>query len=404
MVSRTRTRTPARRRLPRGPMRRAPQVRPPAPVGSHALRRDLFTSGDFLTLSSGQQLGPVTVTYETHGRLDPGRSNAVYICHALTGDAHVARFHDSDRPGWWDTMVGPGRPIDTNRYFVICANVLGGCAGTTGPWSRYTDGLPYGLRFPVISVKDITQVHRSLVAELGVKRLRAVIGGSLGAMQSLQWFLDAPKEACTFLVVAGSSKLSAENLAWNAIGRAAIRHDLSHGDRNGGGSPPGNGLGLARMVAHLTYLSEASLEAKFGRQRQEREGEETSHPAQFGAFSVERYLEHQAVSLVERFDALSYLYLTLAMDEFQPFQDQPHEDLAAAGSRVAIYSFSSDRLFGTNHSEIISNELTLRGASVNHYIDDSETVGHDAFLLESPWFLDQVRSHLEEVTPLVMRP
>lgn len=376
-------------------VRLAPSFQPPAPISPGALRRTLFTARRPLTLTSGRPLGPVTVTYETYGALNASRSNAVYVCHALTGDSHVARAHESDWPGWWDTVVGPGCPIDTDRYFVVCANVLGGCAGTTGPWSCSSDGLPFELRFPAVSVADIVHVHRALIAELAIDRLAAVIGGSLGAMQALQWFLESPQEAAAFLVIAGSSRLSAENLAWNAISRAAIRHDLTGAPRADGGSS--GGLGLARMVAHITYLSEKRLEAKFGHDRQKTEEGEATHPAMVGGFSIERYLEHQADSLESRFDVFSYLYLTLAMDEFQPFREDDRRDFSKSRSQVALYSFASDRLFGVHHSEVIDAELRRRGAAVSHCIDESDTIGHDAFLVDSPYFLGQIRSHFEGV-------
>jgi homoserine O-acetyltransferase len=367
----------------------------PAPVNSHARVCNLYGSGAPLRLRAGGVLSPVRVTYETWGKLDAARSNAVFVCHALTGDAHVARHHDGDEPGWWDVMVGPGRPIDTDRYYVICANSLGGCAGTTGPWSPGSDDRPLGAGFPEVHVEDMVRVHRRLLAELGIGRLRCVIGGSLGGMQTLQWFLQSPQEADAFFAIAASARLSAENLAWNAVSRAAIRADPLFADGcYGNNDGPAAGLGIARMIGHLMYLSEESLETKFGRAAR-RDPAAGAHPAVVGPFAVEQYLDHQARKLIDRFDANTYLYLTRAMDSFDPFTDVESLDDAHAETRVELFSFVSDRLFGVSHSNFIRAELKRRSTvAVSHYHETSRTVGHDAFLLYIPDFLDAVRERL----------
>jgi len=377
---------------------------PAAPVNAHARVCDVTSPGAPLRLRAGGVLDPVRATYETWGELDEAGSNAVFVCHALTGDAHVAKHHGADEPGWWDVMVGPGRPIDTSRYHVICANVLGGCGGTTGPWSPAPDGRPLGTTFPEVHVADMVHVHRRLLADLGIGRLRAVIGGSLGGMQALQWYLQAPQEADAFLVIAGSARLSADNLAWNAVSRAAILADPGFaGGHYLDDASPAVGLGIARMIGHLTYLSVESLETKFGRAPLRHPVRET-HPVMGPSFSVEGYLDHQARKLVDRFDANTYLYLMRAMDSFDPFHDLGPLDDDHARARVELFSFVGDRLFGPGHSDFIRAELERRAASVRHYREAVRTVGHDAFLLEVPTYLAAVRERLAPAPRRASRP
>lgn len=369
----------------------------PAPTGKHLSLAMPFPGDRPLQLSSGARLGPVQVAYETYGRLNDARDNAVFVCHALTGDSHPARHHTDDTPGWWETMVGPGRPVDTHRYFVICANVVGGCAGTTGPWATGPDGAPYGEAFPEVTVADMVGVHRALLAGLGVRRLRAVVGGSLGGMQTLEWLLRHPQDAEGFAVVAATARQSADNLAWNAVARHAIRSSaaVAAGPVREAGLRAG--LGTARMIAHLTYLSEQSLHRKFG--RAPRKGGTRTHPSSLvqGDFAVESYLEHQADKFLRRFDPRSYLQLIGAMDHFDAFAVPDRLNSAAAAPAVLLYSFASDRLFGPEHSDHIKAELAARGLAARHERDETSDIGNDAFLLDVPGFLATADRFLKDL-------
>ncbi|MBJ7456285.1 MAG: homoserine O-acetyltransferase, partial [Thermoleophilia bacterium] len=316
----------------------------------------LFTAERPLTLDSGATLGPVEVAFETYGTLDADRSNAVFVCHALTGDAHAAGHHgDPARRGWWDTIIGPGRPLDTDRFFVVCANLLGGCQGTTGPSSiDPSTGEPYGLRFPLMTVRDLVRVHRALTAHLGIERPLAAIGGSLGGMQVLQWALDAPDELGAALIICASSRLSAQNIAFSAVARESIMGDpdFRGGDYYGNGSAPDRGLSVARMLAHITYLSEESMRRKFGRRIQDAE------VPRFGFdvdFQVESYLQYQGAAFLKRFDANSYLYLSRVMDYFDAFADPvaTRRALSDTATRFLVMSFDSDWRFDTSHSREI---------------------------------------------------
>ena len=279
----------------------------------------LFDPTHPLVLASGERLDEVVVAYETYGRLNADRSNTVYICHALTGDAHSAGWRPGDRrPGWWETMIGPGKAIDTNRWFVVSSNLLGGCQGSTGPSSTNpATGEPWGLDFPLLDMADFVTVHRALVAHLGITQLHAVVGGSLGGMQALQWALTYPAELTNAVVIAASSRLTAQNIAFSAVGRQAIMRDENFlgGRFASEQTNPDVGLAIARMMAHITYTSEEGFQSKFGRNPQREE----SFPG-FGVdFAVEGYLQHQGETFLARFDALSYLYLTRVMDYFDPF-------------------------------------------------------------------------------------
>jgi homoserine O-acetyltransferase len=343
----------------------------------HAL---LFEHERPLELESGATLAPVEVAYETYGTLDADAGNAVFVCHALSGDAHAAGHHgDPSTRGWWDTIIGPGRPLDTDRFFVICPNLLGGCAGTTGPSS--TDprsGRAYGLRFPLFSVRDLVAVHRALLAHLGIRRLHAVVGGSLGGMQALQWALDCPEEVERAVLVCVSARLNAQNIALTAVARAAIMDDpdFQDGDYLDGPRRPENGLSLARKLGHITYLSVESMRRKFDRARRDGPGEPMTLASDF---EVEHYLDHQGKIFVERFDALSYIYLTRAMDYFDPFA-QAELDLARASTRFLAISFDSDWRFGSEHSRYIRDALYAGGVDVQH-VELSSPWGHDSFLL-----------------------
>lgn len=359
----------------------------------------LFDDDAPLTLESGAVLAPVEVAYETYGALDADGANAIFVCHALSGDAHAAGHHgDVSRRGWWDNLIGAGRPLDTDRYFVICANVLGGCQGTTGPSS--TDpvtGRPYGLRFPLLAMRDLVAVHRALLRRLGVGRLLAAIGGSLGGMQVLRWSLDHPGELGGALVIAASGRLSAQNIAFSAVARESIMRDpaFADGDYYGTAARPDRGLALARMIGHITYLSEESMRQKFGRRIQDAEEPRYGFDVDF---EVESYLHHQGQSFVERFDANTYLYLTRVMDYFDPFTDPAEvQQLVARGdTRYLVLSFDSDWRFSTEHAREIATELRSAGAPVT-FRELSAPHGHDSFLFPVPEYHRTIAGFLDQL-------
>jgi len=341
-------------------------------------------------LACGRALEHIDVAYETFGTLDASGANAVLICHALSGDAHVAATTtpDSSRPGWWEEMVGPGCPIDTERYFVICSNVLGGCSGTTGPGSVAPgQERPWGTRFPLVTIEDMVDVQAALLDHLGVRRLLAVVGGSMGGMQALAWTARYPERVRSAVVVAAAARLGAQAIAFNAIGRSAILADPAFADGDYAlESQPGDGLAIARMVGHVTYLSKEGMRAKFGRRLRD------SGTRTFGLgreFEVESYLAYQGKRFVERFDANTYLYMTKAMDYFDW---QP----PAAGPlpRFLVLSFSSDWLFPTEQSREITWTLMERGADVT-FAEVESAYGHDAFLLEVEQQAAFIRPFLE---------
>ncbi len=362
-------------------------------------RERLFDEERPLVLDSGARLGPVEVAYETYGELDPGGANAVFVCHALSGDAHAAGLHPgATRPGWWDNIIGPGRPLDTDRFFVICANVLGGCRGTTGPASiDPATGRPYGLRFPQLAVRDLVAVHRALLKRLGVSRLLAAIGGSLGGMQALQWALDHPAEIRAAIVIAASARLSAQNIAFSAVAREAIMRDpaFAGGDYYDAAEGPDRGLALARMIGHITYLSEESMREKFGRRIQDADSPRYGFDVDF---EVESYLQHQGQSFVERFDANTYLYMTRVMDYFDPFGDPAavRRQVAAGDSRYLVLSFDSDWRFSTEHARAIVADLRLAGAPVS-FREISSPHGHDSFLMPTPEYHRTVAGYLGQL-------
>lgn len=362
-------------------------------------RAVLYHEDDPLRLESGATLAPVEVAYETYGTLDADRSNAVYVCHALTGDAHAAGHHGAaDRPGWWDNLIGPGRPLDTDHLFVVCSNILGGCQGSTGPGSiDPATGHPYGLRFPLLSVPDLVAVHRALLRRLGITRLRAAIGGSLGGMQVLQWALDHPGEIEGAIVIAASARLSAQNIAFSAVAREAIMRDpeFAGGDYAVAGVRPDRGLALARMIGHITYLSEEAMREKFGRRIQSGEASGRGFEVDF---AVESYLHHQGESFVDRFDANTYLYLTRVMDYFDPFGDQ-----AAVAARLAridasflVLSFDSDWRFSTEHAREIVDVLQSARVPVT-FREVSAPHGHDSFLLAVPEYHRTIAGFLDRL-------
>ncbi len=344
----------------------------------------LFTADDPLVLESGATIGPVEVAYETYGTLDERRSNAVFVHHALTGDAHAAGHHgDPARRGWWDRLIGPGQPVDTDRFFVVSPNLLGGCQGTTGPSSvNPATGRRYGLEFPMFSVRDLNTVHRRLLDHLGITRLHAGLGGSLGGMQALQWALDDPRAMTLCAPICASAELSAMNIAFSTVAREAIMRDPGFQGGAYHDSPPGPNIGLAvaRMMAHITYLSEESFAHKFGRARRV----EDAPPGLGPDFEVEHYLHHQGASFLERFDALTYLYLTRTMDYFTPFEEPGvRERLRGNPTRFLAISFDTDWRFSSAHSGRIVGELRARGCAAEH-LDVTSPWGHDSFLLDVP--------------------
>ena len=351
-----------------------------------------------MALDSGEEIGPFEVAYTTVGDLNADRSNAILVCHALTGDQHVCGTHPvTGRPGWWEEMVGPGRPLDTDRYFIVCANVLGGCMGSAGPNSTNpATGSVWGLDFPVITVGDMVRAQALLLDELGIDQLFCAIGGSMGAMQALEWAASHRDRVFSVIPVAGAARHSAQNIAFHEVGRQAIMADPEwHGGTyHGEGVVPRRGLAVARMAAHITYLSEVALHRKFGRRLQARDALSFGFDADF---QVESYLRHQGSTFVDRFDANSYLYITRAMDYF---------DLAAGhGGRLAgvfqgtqvrfcLISFTSDWLFPTAESREIVRALNAAAANVS-FVEIETDKGHDAFLLDEPEFQATVAGFLE---------
>jgi len=337
-----------------------------------------------LLLECGKTVGPIEVAYETYGQLNPAGDTAILICHALSGNAHAAGYNSADdkKPGWWEGMVGPGKGIDTNEYFVVCSNFLGGCAGTTGPSSiNPATGRPYGLDFPIITIADMVKVQKLLLDALGVKHLLAVIGGSIGGMQTIQWSIAYPEMMDAAIPIATTTHLGAQSIAFDAVGRNAILADANFANgQYHQGEVPGQGLAIARMIGHITYLSEEGMRQKFGRRL--RDAEEYRYEFD-PEFAVETYLDHQGQTFVERFDANSYLYITKASDYFDLPRDYGSLKEAFAGvrARFLVVSFSSDWLFTPAQSQAMVDALIANGKDVS-YCNIASNYGHDAFLLE----------------------
>ena len=340
-----------------------------------------------LRLDSGARLEGVEIAFETYGRLDAARANAILVCHALTGDQHLASTHSvTGKRGWWDRMVGPGRPLDPERHFIICSNVLGGCMGSTGPASvDPATGERYGLSFPVITIADMVRAQAMLVEELGIESLLCVIGGSMGGMQVLQWAADYPDRLFSAACLAATARHSAQNIAFHEVGRQAIMADPDWrgGDYLAQGVRPTKGLAVARMAAHITYLSEAALQRKFGRELQ-RDGLSWGFDADF---QVESYLRHQGAAFVDRFDANAYLYITRAMDYFDlaaPYGGVLAEAFRGLGPKPAfVCAFTSDWLYPTSESRTVVRALNAAGAKAS-FVEVESDKGHDAFLLDEP--------------------
>ncbi|WP_019995810.1 homoserine O-acetyltransferase MetX [Aureimonas ureilytica] len=353
-----------------------------------------FGEAEPLRLDAGRTLSPFHIAYETYGELNADKSNAIYVCHALTGDQYAAsRNPVTGKPGWWSTLIGPGKPIDTDRFFVVCSNVIGSCMGSTGPASvDLATGLPYALDLPVLTIPDMVRAQAMLIDRLGIDQLFAVIGGSMGGMQCLQWTVAYPERVFAALPIATGARHSSQNIAFHEVGRQAVMADP---DWRGGhylqyGTRPHKGLAVARMAAHVTYLSEAALHRKFGRNLQDREKLGFGFEADF---QIESYLRHQGMTFVDRFDANAYLYLTRAMDYFDIAAEHGGklaEAFRGAKTRFCLVSFSSDWLFPTSESRTVVHALNANAASVS-FVEIETDKGHDAFLLDEPEFTGAVQ-------------
>jgi homoserine O-acetyltransferase len=357
----------------------------------------VFDGSQPLAMSAGVSLSPFTVAYQTYGELNADKSNAILLCHALTGDQHVANAHPlTGKPGWWSALVGPGKPFDTDRFFIICSNVLGGCMGTTGPASiNPATGEPYGLDLPVVTIADMVRAQVMLIDRLGIESLFCVAGGSMGGMQVLQWAALYPGRVFSAMPIATAPRHSSQNIAFHEVGRQAIMADP---DWRGGryieaDVRPAKGLAVARMAAHVTYLSDEALQRKFGRKLQDRAEPTFSFDADF---QVENYLRHQGSTFVDRFDANSYLYVTRACDYFDLAQDYDGSLARAflgSKTRFCVVSFTSDWLYTTAESRAIVHALNASGAPVS-FVEIQTDKGHDAFLLDEPDFIATTRGFL----------
>lgn len=334
-----------------------------------------------LTLESGAKFGPITLSYETYGTLNNEKSNAILVVHALSGDAHAAGFHEGDKnPGWWDVMIGPDKGLDTEKYFIICSNVIGGCKGSTGPSSiNPKTNKPYGLDFPIITIKDMIDAQCQLIDHLGIERLLTVIGGSMGGMQVLQWMASYPNRIRSAIPIATTMKHAPQQIAFNEVGRQAIMADPNWKNGNYyGGLPPAGGLAVARMIGHITYMSDMSMTKKFGRRFKD-----NRQPFKFGAdFEVEEYLRYRGNNFVKRFDANSYLYITKAIDYFDLFNGKDiSEVFKGLKAKLLVMAFKSDWLYPAYQSQEIAKACKLAEVDTT-YCEINSTYGHDAFLLE----------------------
>ncbi|MCF8068888.1 MAG: homoserine O-acetyltransferase [Desulfobacterales bacterium] len=372
-------------------------------VSVGVVKKKVFTFAappDEMMLESGAKLGPITIAYETYGKLNADKSNVILVAHALTGDAHVAGYYSEDdtKPGWWDIMVGPGKGIDTDKYFIICSNILGSCMGTTGPSSINPDtGKPYGLKFPVVTIGDMVNVQKALVDHLGIEKILSVIGGSVGGMQVLEWCIRYPDMVVSGIPLATTMRHSALAIAFNEVARQSIVADpnWNNGDYYSG-EKPALGLSVARMIGHITYLSDESMRMKFGRRLQDKEVFSFNFDADF---QVESYLRHQGAKFVERFDANSFLYITKAADYFDLQQQYGGTSVAAFSKTKAkflVASFTSDWLYPTYQSKKMVKAMKKNGLDVSFCEIDAEW-GHDAFLLPSERLTKLQKGFLERV-------
>ncbi len=360
-----------------------------------------FTFNEPINLECGEQLSPITIAYETYGKLNQAKDNAILILHALSGDAHAAGYHNEKdkKPGWWEDMIGPGKAFDTDQYFIICSNFLGGCSGTTGPsFVNPKTNKPYASDFPVITIEDMVKIQVKLIDHLRIDQLLCTAGGSMGGMQALEWAISYPKRLKSCLVVASTCRLSAQGIAFNEVGRKAITSDpfWNNGHYYNAEKTPDKGLALARMVAHITYLSEESMHKKFGRRLQDKNNLDFTFDIDF---QVESYLRHQGKSFVGRFDANSYLYITKAMDYFDLVEK--HGSLAKAFQNVLakflIISYTTDWLFPPVQSKEIVRALMNMDKEVT-YCDIDSPFGHDAFLLEADRQTKIIKSFLKDIS------
>ncbi len=367
------------------------------------VKTEYFTLGyppNEMTPERGGRLGPVTLAYETYGELSRERDNAVLVLHALSGDAHAAGYHAPGdlKPGWWDIMIGPGKAIDTDRYFVICSNILGSCMGSTGPSSiNPRTGRPYGLAFPMITIGDMVRAQKALVDDLGIERLLCVIGGSIGGMQVLEWCVRYPDKVLSAVPLATTTRHSALAIAFNEVARQAVMADPNWaGGDYYGGKKPEPGLSVARMIGHITYLSEEAMRRKFGRRGLKPEVE--LHPGFAPDFQVESYLRHQGGKFVKRFDANSFLYITKAADHFDLEQrygaGSAVKAFSKAKARFLVVSFTSDWLYPTYQSRAMVRAMKKNHLDVSFCELESDW-GHDAFLLPNPKLTDLIRGFLD---------
>ncbi|MCX5696931.1 MAG: homoserine O-acetyltransferase [Candidatus Omnitrophica bacterium] len=351
---------------------------------------------DELKLESGARLGPVTIAYETYGELNKEKTNAVLILHALSGDAHVAGFHEGEKdPGWWDSMVGPEKAFDTNKYFVICSNILGGCAGSTGPSSiNPRTNKTYCLDFPIVSIGDMVECQKRLIEYLGIKKLLTVVGGSMGGMQALAWLVKYPNKIHSAIPIATAMRHSPQQIAFDEVGRQAIMADPCWKDGDYyGGAHPAKGLAVARMIGHITYMSDASMADKFGRQKK-KDSEQFKFTADF---EVEGYLRYRGDNFVKRFDANSYLYITKAMDNFDATRSKPLQEVwKGLKVKVLVIAFKSDWLYPAYQSKEIIKACKFAGLEAS-YCEIDSTYGHDAFLLEFEEETHLVKHFLKKV-------
>ncbi|MBV9331795.1 MAG: homoserine O-acetyltransferase [Alphaproteobacteria bacterium] len=350
-----------------------------------------------IALDAGRSFAPLTIAYMTYGALNEAKTNAILVCHALTMDQFVASPHPvTGKPGWWEAMVGPGRPIDTERFFVICVNVIGGCMGSSGPGEIDPEsGEAYGLKFPLVTIRDMVRAQVMLLDALGIGEVLCVTGGSMGGMQVLQWAASYPERVVSAIPIATAARHSSQNIAFHEVGRQAIMADPNwhNGDYHRLGTRPAKGLAVARMAAHITYLSEATLHRKFGRTLQNRNAISFAFAPDF---QVESYLHHQGLSFVDRFDANSYLYLTRAMDYFDLAADYGGvlaEAFRGSRTRFCIISFTSDWLFPTAENKRIAHALNAAAANVS-FVEIESDRGHDSFLLEEPEMFATVRGFI----------
>ena len=368
------------------------------------VEKQLFTFGEppeEMVLESGKRFGPVTLAYETCGTLNEDRSNVILILHALSGDSHVAGYYspNDDKPGWWDNMVGPGKGIDTDKYFIVCSNIIGSCMGSIGPCSINPGTvLPYGLDFPVVTIGDMVEAQKALIDHLGIKKLLAVVGGSIGGMQVLEWCARYPEMVTAAIPLASTTKHSALAIAFNEVARQAIMADPNW--NNGEyyfGPKPDMGLAVARMIGHITYLSDESMRLKFGRRLQDKSDFSFNFDADF---QVESYLRYQGKKFVERFDANSFLYITKAADyydlEKQHGEGSEVKAFATMAATFLVISFTSDWLYPTYQSRAMVKAMKKNGLDVSFCEIEAEW-GHDAFLLPNERLTSVIRGFLDRV-------